>query len=106
MSIDRVNSRGGSGPEPNRLQRTANAKQSGEEAGKRADALGAEPGDRVQLSETVRALASQDVPVGQVSPAKLQVVTERLVSDFYDEAEVRQVIAERLLEDLGITFKE
>ena len=73
---------------------------------KQAEAPGAEAGDRVQLSDTVRALAGQEVPVGEVSPAKLQLVTERLSRDFYDEAEVRQVIAERLLVDLGITFKE
>jgi len=36
----------------------------------------------------------------------LREVVDRLSSDFYDGAAVRDVIARRLLADLGITFKE
>jgi len=67
--------------------------------------LATESGDRVQLSDTSRALgqvgAVEAIPRGTLEPDRLRTILSRLAAGFYDRADIRGQIASHLQLDLS-----
>ncbi len=62
------------------------------------------PGDQVEISQTAREIDRRQPsgPEGSQLPADtLRVLVERVCSGFYDQPEVRDVVLDRLANDLG-----
>lgn len=71
-----------------------------------ASAEGGRGGDRVEVSSEARSLldgaSRPEAPWGTVEPQRLREILGRLVSGYYDRAEVQDVVLGGVMRDLGL----
>jgi hypothetical protein len=115
MSVRPIHPGGGPhGSEPNRLAKATDGHGPGAAAPGRASDPGRQapvppeaPQDRVEVSDTARALVGESPPAAgdsaaasRISPERLREVLSRLEHGFYDRADVRDTVARKLEKDL------
>src|SRR5512143_1802318 len=61
--------------------------------------------DKVQISDEARSLQHERDLIAQLPPGRLREVLERIYNGFYDRPEVRDVVLQRLAEDLEVPPK-
>jgi hypothetical protein len=116
MSVDRVNANNVPQPDAGRLDASQAARRSAQAAedqtASAAPAQGKPAADTVELSAASKSLVEQagdtgDVPPsGTLSAERLKTVLDRVESNFYDRANVRNEIASRVAKDLGPSRSE
>jgi len=115
MSMQPIHPGGGpQGSEPNRLAKATDGHGPGAAApgrpsdpGRPAPVAPEAPRDRVEVSDTARALAGEapsaagdSAAASRLSPGRLREVLSRLEHGFYDRADVRDTVARKLKKDL------
>ncbi len=107
MTVDSINPRG-SRIQPRRAseKRVTEAPAAGKRAAGESDTSSAR-GDRVEISDAARKLASgaeaangSGKAKGTLSPERIAAVTQRINEGYYDREGIREEIARRVLEDL------
>lgn len=95
MSINGIGS--GGTPAPDSIRKVAGKAGVPSGAARPADNDG---DDSVSISDASRTVSSGATPAGTLDPAKLQLVTSRIESGYYDRADVRDAVARKVAKDL------
>lgn len=100
MSIDRLSGKGPQQPDPRKTGAASKSQSTSETAGSKPRAGGVGPSDEVRITSETAAAEGGEIPRGEVSGERLREIGDRIVSGFYDSAEVVEVVARGVLADL------